>query len=598
MARLNLALIVKTVDQATRPLKQIQRTVRTVGRQTGLDKVGRDLRRVGRQMGRVGRQAGVFARRFGLATGAAGAAAFAFGGQYATTAFNLQQKSKLFGVPIEKLQELRYAAEQAGIDTNTFDMAFQRFTRRTAEAAAGTGEALEALKFLGIALKDSAGNVRPAADLFAEVADKMKGIEDESLKVRIGFKLFDSEGAKMVLMLADGKKGLEAHAKELRKLGIISEEEAKQAASYHLEKLQLGAAIRGVGYAIGAVLLPKLAPLIKSTREWIAANRIEIVTRFKTAIEELAEMVSWLGDRFDELISTGARFLNWIRETFPPADRLIAKLVTWAEELGWVKGAAILLGTFLGGGLIRAVIGLFKPLASLVFSIAGAGAKMLWLVGKPIATMAYGLAVTVARKAVPAAVAAFRGLNAALRANPFIAIGTAVVGAAYLIYRNWDDIVEFFERIIPKLRGVLLGWWEGINDYWAGFWANTVAAVGIDEWLFKLVGYKDRFFAAVTGWWSGIIEWVRAKWQAITDLIPDFLKREIGIDVAGPASGGGASAPVPAAAPPDLPARSAAEAARWTVASSSTSATRRPARESPASKTAPTKSRWTLTPGS
>ena len=382
MARLNLALIVKTVDQATRPLKQIQRTVRTVGRQTGLDKVRRDLGRVSRQMGRVTRQAGVFARRFGLAMTAAGAAAIAFGGQYAKTAFDLQQKSKLFGVPIEKLQELRYAAEQAGIDTNTFDMAFQRFTRRTAEAAAGTGEAKEALEFLGIALKDSEGNVRPAADLFAEVADKMKGIESEGLKVRIGMKLFDSEGVKMANMLSDGKKGLEAHAKELRKLGIISEEEAEQAASYHLEKLKLGAAIRGVGYAIGAVLTPKFAPLIKATTDWIAANRIEIVTRFKTAIEELAEMVSWLVDRFDEVISTGARFLNWIRETFPAVDRLIAKLVTWAEELGWVKGAAILLGTFLGGGLIKAILGLFKPLAGLVFSIAGAGAKMLWFVGK------------------------------------------------------------------------------------------------------------------------------------------------------------------------------------------------------------------------
>ena len=295
MARLNLALIVKTVDQATRPLKQIQRTVRTVGRQTGLDKVRRDLRRVSRQMGRVTRQAGVFARRFGLATAAAGAAAFAFGGSYAKTAFDLKQKAKLFGVPIEKLQELRYAAEQAGIDTNTFDMAFQRFTRRTAEAAAGTGEAKEALEHLGIALKDSEGNVRPAADLFAEVADKIKGIEDESLLVRIGFKLFDSEGAKMVNMLSDGRKGLEAAGKELRKYGLITKEEAEAASEYHLEKLQLSAAIRGVGYAIGAFLTPKLAPLIKSTREWIAANRIEIVTRFKTAIEELAEMVSWLG---------------------------------------------------------------------------------------------------------------------------------------------------------------------------------------------------------------------------------------------------------------------------------------------------------------
>ena len=263
-----------------------------------------------------------------------------------------------------------------------------------------------------------------------------------------------------------------------------------------------------------------------------------------------------------------------------------------------MKGAAILLGTFLGGGLIRAVIGLFKPLASLVFSIVRTGALMLWMVGKPIAKLAFGLATTVAKVAIPAAVAAFKLLKRVMLANPFIAIGAAVVGAAYLIYRNWDDIVEFFERNVAADQArVLLGWWEGINDYWAGFWANTVAAVGIDEWLFKLVGYKDRFFAAVTGWWSGIIEWVRAKWQAITDLIPDFLKREIGIDVAGPASVAARRRPSRrrGAYPP---ARSAAEAARWTAALSSTSATRRPARESPASKTAPTKSRWTLTPGS
>ena len=44
MAKLDLALVVRTVDQATRPLRNIQRTVNQVGRQTGLDRVGRDLR--------------------------------------------------------------------------------------------------------------------------------------------------------------------------------------------------------------------------------------------------------------------------------------------------------------------------------------------------------------------------------------------------------------------------------------------------------------------------------------------------------------------------------------------------------------------------
>jgi hypothetical protein len=39
-------------------------------------------------------------------------------------------------------------------------MALQRFTRRTAEAAQGTGEAKDALAQLGIALRDQDGHLR------------------------------------------------------------------------------------------------------------------------------------------------------------------------------------------------------------------------------------------------------------------------------------------------------------------------------------------------------------------------------------------------------------------------------------------------------
>ena len=88
MAKLDLALVVRTVDQATRPLRRIQQTVRQVGRSTGLANVGRDLRRVGRQMGRVGVEAGRFGRRFG--TLAAGVAAL-LGGTALTASGKIEQ---------------------------------------------------------------------------------------------------------------------------------------------------------------------------------------------------------------------------------------------------------------------------------------------------------------------------------------------------------------------------------------------------------------------------------------------------------------------------------------------------------------------------
>jgi hypothetical protein len=39
------------------------------------------------------------------------------------------------GVGVEALQELRFAAKASGVEQQTLDMALQRFTRRTAEAA-------------------------------------------------------------------------------------------------------------------------------------------------------------------------------------------------------------------------------------------------------------------------------------------------------------------------------------------------------------------------------------------------------------------------------------------------------------------------------
>ena len=47
------------------------------------------------------------------------------------------------GVGVEALQELRFAAKASGVEQQTLDMALQRFTRRAAEAAQGTGEAKE-----------------------------------------------------------------------------------------------------------------------------------------------------------------------------------------------------------------------------------------------------------------------------------------------------------------------------------------------------------------------------------------------------------------------------------------------------------------------
>ena len=66
-------LVVRTVDQATAPLRRIQKSVRDISQHTGLDKVRRGIRSVRRRMRRVGEAAAGFAKKVGLIAGALGA---------------------------------------------------------------------------------------------------------------------------------------------------------------------------------------------------------------------------------------------------------------------------------------------------------------------------------------------------------------------------------------------------------------------------------------------------------------------------------------------------------------------------------------------
>ncbi len=163
------------------------------------------------------------------------------------------------GISTDALQEYRFAAEQAGISQETFDMAMQRFTRRAAEAAKGTGEAKDALMQMGIELKDQNGNMRASEDLLLDVADAMKNTDDASERLRLAFKLFDSEGAALVNMLVDGSDALEEVREEARKLGIVIDESLIRDAEEAQDKLD------AVNKVISAQLTKaflSLAPLV------------------------------------------------------------------------------------------------------------------------------------------------------------------------------------------------------------------------------------------------------------------------------------------------------------------------------------------------
>ena len=149
------------------------------------------------------------------------------------------------GVGTSALQEFRFAAQLTGVAQRTADLALQRFTRRTAEAAQGTGEAKDALRELGVRLTDTQGRLRPVSELLADAAEGLKNAKTQGDRLRLSFKLFDSEGAALVNTLKGGRDAFNAMAQVARDTGGIFDDRHAELFSQTL-RVDLDAA--GIGH--------------------------------------------------------------------------------------------------------------------------------------------------------------------------------------------------------------------------------------------------------------------------------------------------------------------------------------------------------------
>lgn len=179
----------------------------------------------------------------------------------------LAKTATKIGTTTEALSRLRYAADISGVSTQTLDMAMQRFTRRLAEAAQGTGEAKGALRELGI---DAKAFLRlPLDEQMVGLSAAFANAATDADRVRLAMKLFDSEGVALVNTLKLGEKGMRDLMNEADTLGIVlSSKSAKGVEDTKDALTRLSYLAKGLTDQFTAALAPAIEYLATALKDW------------------------------------------------------------------------------------------------------------------------------------------------------------------------------------------------------------------------------------------------------------------------------------------------------------------------------------------
>lgn len=236
----------------------------------------------------------------------------------------LAKTASKIGTTASALAGLRHAADITGIATTTMDMALQRFTRRTAEAAKGTGEAKGAIKELGIDARKL--NQMPLDERMLTLAEAFGKVDNESDRLRLAFKLFDSEGAALVNTLALGRDGLADMLGEAEALGLTMSQDAAEGVEDANDAIsRLKGLFRGLTNQTVAALAPAMEHLVTKFKDFLlsvtdADGGVEafaqgmaksILESVKSVLNLLQSMVNGVITTFNTLMETKDKFTGF-----------------------------------------------------------------------------------------------------------------------------------------------------------------------------------------------------------------------------------------------------------------------------------------------
>lgn len=395
--------------------------------------------------------------------------------QTAAFADDLSDAAIRTGASVSALQELGYAASQAGASSETINHALTKLTMTMGQAAKGGGEAGKAFAALGVKVVDNEGKLRRSDEVFTELATAVAKIKNPSERSAKALDVFGRAGIQLLPLLAEGEEGLARLRQEAQDLGLVMGDDAVAAGANLNDSLDsLKDTYESLKRDLAGPIIEALLPVVEAVKDWVKANRGLI----RSGIQNFAKGLT--------VVFTG-----------------LSKAVIWLLE-NW-KLIAIIATSVLLPVLFAIKAALLEQLVAFALNAAAA--------------VAYGATQVAAGLAAAAAWTA---------ANAPLLLSIALIAALLL---GAEDVYSFLTGADSLIGDIGPKWTKFLDDWVKVQPGDSGLIAGLKEVVFYLTDIESRLLPKMKeSWWSSILQPLSASIELLFKLFrgtaefSDYLK--------------------------------------------------------------------------
>lgn len=344
----------------------------------------------------------------------------------------IDKMSQKIGMSRKAFQEWDYIMSQNGGNVESLQMGYKTLAGQMDKVRSGSKESTAIFSKLGVAVKDSRGQLRSQEDVFNDTVRALQRMKNPTEKAIIANKLFGKSAIEMKPLLNQTAESVDELRKQANDLGMIMSDDAVDASVKLGDTID---AIKRTFEAFGNQIGAELMPTIQELADELIAHLPQIKSALTPVFEGLTNVVKFLIEHFNALVAIGATVV----------------------------------GTFVAFQVINGVITTIKTLQTVIQAVSVA--QGIWnalMIANPIGLIAVGIGaliglITALVMNWDAVKNAFIGFYEKIKpalttignyiklAFSFTPLGMFINGIKLLI-QNWDKVTEAVKKAVDAVK--------------------------------------------------------------------------------------------------------------------------------------------------